>query len=314
MRVAAPRLPRRRGCSSSGLICRADDRGDPVIQLSPPLVAGPEEFDEIDRRDVLRTGADRGRGRRCDARRPGRRGSEPLVVGVPTEVKDDERRVALTPDGVRELDAHGVDGARAGGRRRRAPASPTTAYAAAGAEIVADAAEVWARAELVVQGEGAAGRPSSRYLRADLMLFTYLHLAAYPEVAEALLDAGTTGDRLRDRAARRRRAAAARADERGGRAHGGPGRRPLPRAPQRRARRAARRRARACGRPASSCSAPATSAGTRRGSPRAWRPRSTCSTRTSTGCASSTRSTRAASRRWRRTGARSSGRSPRPTS
>ena len=30
-----------------GLICRADDRGDPVIQLSPPLVAGPEEFDEI---------------------------------------------------------------------------------------------------------------------------------------------------------------------------------------------------------------------------------------------------------------------------
>ena len=30
-----------------GLICRADDRGDPVIQLSPPLVAGPEQFDEI---------------------------------------------------------------------------------------------------------------------------------------------------------------------------------------------------------------------------------------------------------------------------
>ena len=30
-----------------GLICRADDRGDPVVQISPPLVAGPEEFDEI---------------------------------------------------------------------------------------------------------------------------------------------------------------------------------------------------------------------------------------------------------------------------
>jgi adenosylmethionine-8-amino-7-oxononanoate aminotransferase len=30
-----------------GLICRADDRGDPVIQLSPPLIAGPEQFDEI---------------------------------------------------------------------------------------------------------------------------------------------------------------------------------------------------------------------------------------------------------------------------
>ncbi|HEX6424329.1 MAG TPA: aminotransferase class III-fold pyridoxal phosphate-dependent enzyme, partial [Acidimicrobiales bacterium] len=30
-----------------GLICRADDRGDPVIQLAPPLVAGPDQFDEI---------------------------------------------------------------------------------------------------------------------------------------------------------------------------------------------------------------------------------------------------------------------------
>ena len=39
----------RRGSSSSGLICRADDRGDPVIQLSPPLVAGPDEIDEIGR-------------------------------------------------------------------------------------------------------------------------------------------------------------------------------------------------------------------------------------------------------------------------
>ena len=31
----------------NGLICRADDRGDPVIQLSPPLIAGPEQFEEI---------------------------------------------------------------------------------------------------------------------------------------------------------------------------------------------------------------------------------------------------------------------------
>jgi adenosylmethionine-8-amino-7-oxononanoate aminotransferase len=31
----------------NGLICRADDRGDPVVQLSPPLIAGPEQFDEI---------------------------------------------------------------------------------------------------------------------------------------------------------------------------------------------------------------------------------------------------------------------------
>ena len=39
----------------AGLVCRADDRGDPVIQLSPPLVCGPEQFDEIERilREVL---------------------------------------------------------------------------------------------------------------------------------------------------------------------------------------------------------------------------------------------------------------------
>jgi adenosylmethionine-8-amino-7-oxononanoate aminotransferase len=35
-----------------GLVCRADDRGDPVIQLSPPLVAGPEEFSQIT--DIIR--------------------------------------------------------------------------------------------------------------------------------------------------------------------------------------------------------------------------------------------------------------------
>jgi adenosylmethionine-8-amino-7-oxononanoate aminotransferase len=37
---------------SRGLICRADDRGDPVIQLSPPLIAGPQQFDEIE--EILR--------------------------------------------------------------------------------------------------------------------------------------------------------------------------------------------------------------------------------------------------------------------
>ena len=46
-----------------GLICRADDRGDPVIQLSPPLIAGPEQFAEIE--SILRARADRGR--RADA-------------------------------------------------------------------------------------------------------------------------------------------------------------------------------------------------------------------------------------------------------
>ena len=52
VRGAAARLPLAR-LFEAGLICRADDRGDPVIQLSPPLIAGPEEFDEIE--TILRT-------------------------------------------------------------------------------------------------------------------------------------------------------------------------------------------------------------------------------------------------------------------
>ena len=48
-------------CSERGLICRADDRGDPVIMLSPPLIAGPEQFDEIESilRPVLTEAGDR---------------------------------------------------------------------------------------------------------------------------------------------------------------------------------------------------------------------------------------------------------------
>ena len=60
---------------------------------------------------------------------------------------------------------------------------------------------MWERADLDLQGEGAPGAASSRYFRPDLTLFTYLHLAAYPAVAEALLEHKVTGDRLRDRAA-----------------------------------------------------------------------------------------------------------------
>ena len=47
VREAAARLPLARAVQR-GLICRADDRGDPVIQFSPPLIAGPEQFEEIE--------------------------------------------------------------------------------------------------------------------------------------------------------------------------------------------------------------------------------------------------------------------------
>lgn len=111
-----------------------------------------------------------------------------MIVGVPTEVKDSERRVALTPDGVRELVAaghqvHVEQGAGSGS------SIGDEEYLQAGARIVSTA-EAWA-SELVVKVKEPQATEVG-YLRGDLTLFTYLHLAAYPEVADALLAAGTT--------------------------------------------------------------------------------------------------------------------------
>jgi alanine dehydrogenase len=111
-----------------------------------------------------------------------------LNVGIPAEVKEGEHRVAITPDGVRELAAagHRVLIERGAGEDS---AITDEEYAAAGAEN-ASVDEAWS-AELVVKvKEPQAGE--FEYLRSDLVLFTYLHLAAYPEVARALLDAQTT--------------------------------------------------------------------------------------------------------------------------
>jgi alanine dehydrogenase len=113
-----------------------------------------------------------------------------LSVGVPTEIKSDENRVALTPDGVRELESRGTEVLVQAGAGEGARISDD-AYRAAGAEVVDDAAEVWARAGLVVKVKEP--QPSEiEHLRSDLVLFTYLHLAAAPELARALCKAGTT--------------------------------------------------------------------------------------------------------------------------
>jgi len=112
-----------------------------------------------------------------------------VIVGVPTELKDSERRVAVTPDGVRELRSHGhrvlvQQGAGAGS------SISDEELAVAGAELVS-AEEAWS-AELVVKVKEPQAQELA-YLRPDLILFTYLHLAAEPEVADALLSSGTSG-------------------------------------------------------------------------------------------------------------------------
>ncbi len=115
----------------------------------------------------------------------------PLLVGVPTEIKPDEGRVAITPDGVRELHGHGVSVLVQAGAGLGA-SIPDEQFARAGAEIVATAEEVWARSGLVCKVKEPQ-ESEFGVLRPDLVLFTYLHLAAYPGVADALLAAGTTG-------------------------------------------------------------------------------------------------------------------------
>ena len=111
-----------------------------------------------------------------------------MLIGVPAEVKDSERRVAMTPDGVRELAAHGHTvvverGAGEGSSIRDAE------YEAAGASTV-PADEAWG-AELVVKVKEPQ-EDEHRHLRDDLTLFTYLHLANEPDLTEALVRTGTT--------------------------------------------------------------------------------------------------------------------------
>ncbi|HEY3669421.1 MAG TPA: alanine dehydrogenase [Acidimicrobiia bacterium] len=114
-----------------------------------------------------------------------------LAVGVPRERKEGEHRVAITPDGVHELVVHDVPvivehDAGAGS------SISDDDFRAAGAEIVTDADDVWARADLVLKVKEPQPDELDR-LRPGLVLFTYLHLAAYPPVADALLARHVTG-------------------------------------------------------------------------------------------------------------------------
>jgi alanine dehydrogenase len=109
------------------------------------------------------------------------------VIGVPTEVKTDEYRVALTPAGVRELAARGHEvlvQAAAGIGSQIADA----AYAEQGARIVEDA---FADAELIVKVKEPQP-PEVARLREDQVLFTYLHLAADPDLTRGLMASGET--------------------------------------------------------------------------------------------------------------------------
>ncbi|WAL40717.1 alanine dehydrogenase [Brevibacterium sp. BRM-1] len=113
-----------------------------------------------------------------------------MKVAVPTEVKNNENRVAITPAGVHELTAHGHEvlvqaGAGLGSTFTDAE------YEAAGATIVPDAAAAWEPADMVLKVKEPV-ESEYGFLREDLILFTYLHLAADEPLTQALREAKTT--------------------------------------------------------------------------------------------------------------------------
>ncbi|MCL7747520.1 alanine dehydrogenase [Halalkalibacter alkaliphilus] len=111
-----------------------------------------------------------------------------MIIGIPKEIKNNENRVAITPAGVVALTKSGHDilvekSAGIGSGFEDAD------YTAAGATIIEEAQDVWAKADMVMKVKEPL---SSEYgfFRKGLILFTYLHLAAEPELAQALVDSG----------------------------------------------------------------------------------------------------------------------------
>jgi alanine dehydrogenase len=113
-----------------------------------------------------------------------------VKVGVPTEIKSDEYRVALTPAGVRELVLHEhsvVVEAGAGEGSGIADAD----YVSQGAEILPDADAVFAAADMIVKVKEPQPVEVAR-LEPRHTLFTYLHLAPDPELTQGLVASGAT--------------------------------------------------------------------------------------------------------------------------
>ncbi len=113
-----------------------------------------------------------------------------MLIGVPKEIKNHEYRVGLTPAVVRELKAKGHSiivendcGTAIGLENNQ--------YVAAGAELVNSAAEIFARADMIVKVKEPQ-HAECKMLRQGQILFTYLHLAPDPEQTRLLVDSGAT--------------------------------------------------------------------------------------------------------------------------
>ena len=114
-----------------------------------------------------------------------------MIIGVPKEIKEQEQRVALLPSATTQLTKHGhsvLVETNAG----LGSGYPDEDYVKAGAEIVEQAKEVFARADMIVKVKEPL-KAEFPLLRRGQILFTYLHLAASKSLTEALLKSGVTG-------------------------------------------------------------------------------------------------------------------------
>jgi alanine dehydrogenase len=113
-----------------------------------------------------------------------------VKVGVPSEIKSDEYRVALTPAGVRELLTHDHSVVVQAGAGEGSGISDSD-YVSQGAEILPDADAVFAAADMIVKVKEPQPAEVAR-LEPRHTLFTYLHLAPDPELTQGLVDSGAT--------------------------------------------------------------------------------------------------------------------------
>jgi alanine dehydrogenase len=113
-----------------------------------------------------------------------------MIVGIPKEIKTNESRVAITPEGVGEFVAAGhmvIIEDRAG----EGSAIDNSAFLSAGAKIVGSAQEVWTTADLIIKVKEPIDIEYSR-MRSEQILFTYLHLAASRACTDAIIASGIT--------------------------------------------------------------------------------------------------------------------------
>lgn len=114
-----------------------------------------------------------------------------MRIGVPTEIKDNEYRVGMTPSGVRDLtsDGHQVFVQKGAGS---GSGFADDEYTFAGATILSDADAVYGEADMIVKVKEPI-EPDLKRLEEGQLLFTYLHLAPVPDLTEALMKKKITG-------------------------------------------------------------------------------------------------------------------------